>query len=312
MIVTVTANTGLDFVYFIPKWIVGQTLRARDVVQSMSGKPADCSWILAELGVPSRALGFSAGQTGQMVEQMLRGRGITVDFVPVDGESRRNLIIATEDGQPHTPITYSSLVVRDEHVAALREKYVAALDGCELVVLGGTLPKGMNPDYYTDFIALARTRSIPVIFDAGEPNLSAGLASRPTYCKPNRDELSGFIGRHVETVEDAYDAGTELLRRYGTIPIISLGDHGGLAVLPDRAYRIPPLKVPVVNAAGAGDAILAGLSYSIVKGLPIEDGLRYGFGAASAVVTTPGTADCSREDVERYAAQIEVVPYERV
>ncbi len=312
MIVTVTANTGLDFVYFIPSFDVGKTLRAREVVQSMSGKPADCSWILAEMGVTSLALGFAAGYTGEIVEQMLRGRGIMTDFVAVGGESRRNLIIATEDGNPHTPITSSSLIVNDAHVAALREKYLTALDGCELVVLGGTLPKGMRPDYYTDFIALARARDIPVIFDAGEPNLSAGLVSRPTYCKPNRDELSGFVGRHVETVAEAYDAGSELLRRYGTIPIISLGDDGGLAVLPDRAYRIPPLDVPVVNAAGAGDAILAGLSYSMVRGLPIEDGLRLGFGAASAVVTTPGTADCTLEDVERYAAQIEVLPYERV
>ncbi len=312
MIVTVTSNTGLDFVYFIPTWVAGQTLRAREVVQSMSGKPADCSWILAELGVPSLALGFAAGMTGEIVQQMMHGRGITTDFVPVDGESRRNLIIATEDGQAHTAITSSSLIVTEAHRAALREKYVKALDGCELVVLGGTMPKGMKPDFYTDLIALARARNIPVIFDAGEPNLSAGLVSRPTYCKPNRDELSGFIGRHVDTVEDAFEAGSELLRRCGTIPILSLGDAGGLAVLPDRAYRIPPLKVPVVNAAGAGDAILAGLSYSIVKEMPIEDGLRYGFGAASAVVTTPGTADCSREDVERYAAQIQVLPYERV
>lgn len=312
MIVTVTANTGLDFVYFIPSFDVGQTLRARAVVQSMSGKPADCSWILAELGITSLALGFAAGYTGEIVEEMLRGRGITTDFVPVEGESRRNLIIATEDGNPHTPITSSSLIVNETHVAALRTKYVAALDGCELVVLGGTLPKGMRPDYYTDFIALARARGIPVIFDAGEPNLSAGLISGPSFCKPNRDELSGFVGSRVETIAEAYDAGRELLRRYGTVPIISLGDDGGLAVLPDRAYRIPPLDVPVVNAAGAGDAILAGLSYSIVRGLPIEDGLRYGFGAASAVVTTPGTADCSREDVERYAALVEVLPYERV
>lgn len=311
-IVTVSANTGLDYIYFIPKFEAGKTLRASRVVQGMSGKPADCSWILAEMGITSLALGFAAGMTGEIVKQMMHSRGITTDFVAVEGESRRNLIIATEDEAAHTAITSSSLIVSEAHIAVLREKYIAALDGCALVVLGGTLPKGMKPEFYTDLIALAVEHSIPVIFDAVEPNLSAGLASHPTYVKPNRDELSQFIGKPVETVEEAFAAGSVLLERYGTIPIISLGDEGGLAVLSERAYRILPIKVPVVNAAGAGDAILAGLSASIVRGQPIEAGLRLGFGAATAVVTTEGTAECYLPDIQRYAAQIEVLPYERV
>ena len=309
MILTVTANTGIDLIYFIPAWEAGRTLRASSVVESMGGKPTDCSWILGEMGIPSLAVGLAAGQTGESLKRMLHEKGVTTDFVPVEGDSRRNLIIAPQDGTPHTAITSASLIVTEAHVAALRDKYIAALDGCELVVLGGTLPKGMKPEYYTDLIALARARNIPVIFDAGEPNLSAGLKSKPNYVKPNRDELSGLVGRAVATVEDAYQAGREVVERYGTIPVISLGSDGGLAVLPDRAYRIPPIKVPVVNAAGAGDAVLAGLAASVVRGLPLEEGLRLGFGAATAVVITPGTAECTLADIERYAAQIELLAY---
>ncbi len=312
MIVTVTANTGLDLIYFIPALEQGRTLRASRVVQTISGKPIDCSWILMEMGIPSLALGFTAGQTGEIFKQMVRDHGIQSDFVTTDGETRRNLVIATEDGKPHTAITSSTMFVSEAHIAALREKYIAALDDCELVVLGGTLPTGVKPEYYTDMVALARARDIPVILDAVEPNLSAGLASHPTYVKPNRDELSQFMGKPVRSVEEVYEAGRELLRRYGTIPVISLGGDGGMAVLPDRAYRIPPIHVPVVNAAGAGDAVLAGLAASVVRGLPIEEGLRLGFGAASAVVTTPGTAECTLEQIERYADMIEVQTYERV
>ncbi|MEP7291905.1 MAG: 1-phosphofructokinase family hexose kinase [Chloroflexota bacterium] len=311
-VVTVTANTGIDLIYFIPSFEAGRTLRASSVIESMGGKPTDCSWILGEMGIPSLALGLAAGQTGESLKRMLHEKGVTTDFIPVEGESRRNLIIAPQDGTPHTAITSASLIVRDEHVAALRDRYIAALDGCELVVLGGTLPKGIKPEFYTDMIALARARNIPVIFDAGEPNLSAGLKSQPNTIKPNRDELSGLVGRPIVTVEDAYSAGREVLERYGTIPVISLGGDGGLVVTPDHAYRIPPLKVPVVNAAGAGDAVLAGLAAAVVRGLPIEDGLRLGFGAATAVVTTPGTAECSRAEIERYAAQIELLAYEPV
>ena len=201
MIVTVTANTGLDFVYFIPAWETGKTLRASRVVQSMSGKPADCSWILAEMGITSLALGFAAGHDGRDRQaDDAPSAASRTDFVDVEGESRRNLIIATEDGTAHTAITSSSLIVSPTRISPRCAKSTSPRwTDCELVVLGGTLPKGMKPEFYTDLIALARERDIPVIFDAVEPNLSAGLASHPTYVKPNRDELSQFIGKPVET-----------------------------------------------------------------------------------------------------------------
>jgi fructose-1-phosphate kinase PfkB-like protein len=148
-----------------------------------------------------------------------------------------------------------------------------------------------------------------VIFDAAEPNLSAGLSAGPTYVKPNRDELEALVGHPLPSLNDVYHAGREIINRYGACPIISLGEEGGLAVLRDRAYRIPPLKVNVVSPAGAGDAVLAGLAASVYRGLPIEEGLRLGFAAATAVLLQPGTADCRRADVEVFLPQIELRPY---
>jgi 6-phosphofructokinase 2 len=67
--------------------------------------------------------------------------------------------------------------------------------------------------------------------------------------------------------------------------------------------------VPVVSAAGAGDAVLAGLAASIERGQPIEDGLRLGIAAAAAVCMMPGTGDCRAEDVWRLLPQVELQPY---
>lgn len=308
MIVSVTANTSMDYVVFIKELVPNATIRATRMVESIGGKPTDASWILGELGVPSYALGFSAGMNGERIKEFLHSRGVTTDFIPVGGESRRNLILISEEGW-QTAITTNSLIIGEDHLALMREKYVAALDTATLVILGGTLPYGMTPAFYTDYIALAHERAIPVIFDAAEPNLSAGLASRPTYIKPNKDELSGFLGRRVESLADAYQAGRAIYEQYGTITVITLGGEGGLAVLPDRAYHIPIIPVEVVNAAGAGDAVLAGLGYAVAKKLPIEDGLRVGFGAATATVTMAGTAECRRADIWRYAEMVELIPY---
>ena len=55
----------------------------------------------------------------------------------------------------------------------------------------------MSPDFYADAIELARAQDVPVIFDAAQPNLSVGLAARPTFIKPNEHELSALVGRKL-------------------------------------------------------------------------------------------------------------------
>lgn len=311
MIVTLTPNTTIDHTVFIPAYQPGKTIRATASIFSTGGKPTDASLILGELGVPSLALGFAAGNTGRQVEALLRGRGALVDYIQVNGESRLNTVIVTDDGYPQTTLTTSTLDVLSEHIAALWPIYEAALETASVVITGGTLPRGVEPVFYEQAIRMARARNIPVIFDAAQPNLSAGLKASPTFIKPNADELAELVGEPITTLEAAYRVGQSILDRYGTAPVMSFGGEGALAVLPGRAYHIPPLKITVSSAAGAGDAVLAGLAVSIERGQPIEDGLRLGFAAAAAVCLLPGTADCRREDVERLLAQVELIPYTR-
>jgi 1-phosphofructokinase family hexose kinase len=309
MIVSLTANTTIDQTVFIPSLQVGKTIRATSTYQSMGGKPTDASWILGEVGIPSLALGIAGGATGRKAEALLQARGVTVDFLWIDTDTRINMIIIAEDTGEMTTITTNTLQVRPEHIDQLRAKYADALEQATVVVIGGTLPKGMQPEFYTEFIGMARQRGIPVVFDAAEPNLSAGLKAQPTYIKPNRDELGGLVGRTVTTIDDAYHAGREVWERYGVAPIISLDKDGGLAVLPGRAWHVPILPIKVVSAAGAGDGVLAGVTGSLHLGQPIEEGLRLGFACAAAVCLQPGTADLRRADVERLLPQVQLLSY---
>lgn len=310
MIVTVTINTTTDLVVFVPSFGMNRTIRATRTLNSMGGKPADASYVLGEIGIPSLALGCIAGPPGERLKTMLHSHGVTTDFITVNGETRVNVVIVAEDGSGQATITTDTLGITTEHIELLHQRYVAALNnGASCVVIGGTLPSSVDPTVYARFIRTARERQIPVIFDADEPNLSAGLKSSPTFVKPNKDELGHHLGTTVESLEQAYQAGRELYARYGSSPIITLGGEGALAVLPDRAYFIPPLKVEVVSANGAGDAVLAGLAASLERQQPVEEGLRLGVAAATAVVLMPGTAECHRGDVERFLPQVQLVPY---
>ncbi len=309
MIVTLTANTGLDHTLVVDRFAPDSTMRARDSVLSMSGKPADASFVLGELGIPSLALGFAAGDTGQRVERMLREKGARTAFTQVDGDSRINTVIIDRATGSASTVTTSTLRVRAEHRAALSQAFALALREASCVVLGGTLPAGVAPQIYAEWIGQAKQAGVPVIFDASEPYLSAGLAARPDFIKPNRHELAAWVGSPIDSLAAAYRAGRMLVERHGCAPVITLDKDGALAVLPDRALHVPPLAIDVVSPAGAGDAVLAGLAAAISRGESIEDGLRLGIAAAAAVCMTLGTAVCNRADVDRLRKQVRVLAY---
>jgi len=309
MILTVTLNPAVDRTYLIGDFTWNRTIRAKWAVPGMGGKGTDASWILGELGYPSLALGFAAGNAGRIMARMLRSRGCLTDFVWVEGETRVNIVIIGENGQGQTTLTEPGLHIDSVALEKFRRKFTRALKTASCVVIGGTVPPGIDASIYTEMVKSAKTAGLPVIFDASGPGLKTGMEGRPTIAKPNIDEIAELCGSPINTVEEAYKAGRVLQDRYGAMLVITLGKEGALAVLTDRAYRIPVLKVPVVSAAGAGDAVLAGLAAALSEGRSIEDGLRLGLAAAAAVCLNPATADCRRVDVEGLLPQVELLVY---
>lgn len=309
MIVTLTLNTAIDRTLFVREFVWNKTIRASQSVLGMGGKATDASWILGELGYTNLAMGFAAGDVGRQMEKMLRQRGSRTDFVWVRGETRTNIVVVGENGQGQTTLVSGGLKLTQKDYELLKKKFQRAVRKAQCVVIGGSVPSDLDPAIYTELIGMAHQVNIPVIFDASGTSLKAGIQGRPDFAKPNIDEIAELSGKRVTNINAAYKEAKKLQEKYGTSFIITLGDAGALAVLKDKAYQIPPLKLDIVSTAGAGDGVLAGLSAVLAKGGTVEDGLRLGFATASAVCLTAATADCHREDVERLLPKIRLIPY---
>jgi 1-phosphofructokinase family hexose kinase len=309
MIVTVNPNTAIDRTIFVPSFALSRTIRATSFAIGMGGKAADASYILGELGIPSLALGFAAGRTGEQMEVMLHSKGVSTDFIWTAGETRLNILIVSEDGSGQSTLANESLLVSQNDVDLLYEKYLATLSFASCIVLGGSLPEGMHEGIYTVMIQEAQKRDIPVIFDASGRALQAGLEGHPSIVKPNQFELGELAGEQIASTKDAFRVACKIQNMYGVSLIVTLGGQGALAVLPNCSYFIPPLEVKIVSTAGAGDGVLAGLAASLSQHKTWEDGLRLGFAAAAAVMMTPATADCHRHDVENLLDRVTLLPY---
>jgi 1-phosphofructokinase family hexose kinase len=308
MILTVTLNTGLDHTLFLDQLRLGYTQKVRASTISMAGKPADASWVLSILGIPNLATGFAAGELGKKMEAMLRQRGAQTDFLWVAGETRLNTVLVVEGDSLQTTLTTETLQISPADINAFYEKQADLLQRADAMIVGGSAPRMVGPEVYHKLVAAAAERNVPVVLDASGPYLEHGLQGGPTVIKPNQQELEAFVDRSLPLAEDVLAAARGLRERYHVAVIATLGKEGAFAVLPGRDYFVPPLDVPLVSPAGAGDATVAGLAAALAKRQPLEEGVRLGLAAAAAVVMQPGTADCRKEDVERLYQEIKLVP----
>jgi 1-phosphofructokinase family hexose kinase len=305
MIITVTPNTGIDYTLQVSDFQLNKTIRATGSAWGMGGKATDVSWILGKLGISTRALGFAAGPNGVRMEKMLRERGVETDFIQVEGETRLNTIVVVP-GQGQSTITSSSLSVSPDHVSEFTAQYQRALEVASCVVMGGSLPNGVPTDFYERAITMAHERQVPVIFDSSGPSLTAGLKGRPVLVKPNQAELGDLLGYLPSTRDEIKQAAVELQQNFGAGVIVTLGEEGAIAVFEEGSYFIHPPTLPLVSSAGAGDGVLAGMAIAYSRQEPLEQGLRYGFALAGAILGTLATADFRVEEYQHLLSQVRI------
>ena len=299
-IVTLTPNSTVDRVVFVDHFTFGETVRATGAAWGMGGKAAVTSFVLGQLGTPSLATGFVAGDTGRRMEAMLQEQGVQTDFLPVKGETRTTYVIAREADGSQCTITHNTLETTAADGEALAQHVRALLAAAPAVLfVGGSLPSGLAVDWYVPLLREARARGIFTGLDTSGRYLEANIVAPPDLIKPNAAEASALLGRSVESVTDAIAGVRELQARGIAVPIITLGEKGAVAGTPEGIYFVPPLHVRVVNTAGAGDGFNAGLLQARLRGESWAEALRWAAAVATAVLLTPGTGVLRAEDARR-------------
>lgn len=214
-----------------------------------------------------------------------------------------------ENGR-QTLIAVDTLEITNAHIERFMKRFIKKLKQAKVLITGGSLPAGLTSDFFREIITTVKEKGVPVVLNSGFPNLATVLLASPDLIKLNRAHLSSVVGGEIISVEDAYQAARAILEKYGTQVLVTLDAEGTLAVLKESAYRIPDLKVEQIkNTYGAEGGILAGIAYALANQFPIEDGIRLGTAASSAVTMTSAAADCRKDDVEHLLPKVELIPY---
>lgn len=134
--------------------------------------------------------------------------------------------------------------------------------------------------------------------------LEDDLLQHIDYLTPNESELKFLTGyKTIETMEQLNQAGEVLLNKGVKNIIATLGNRGAYyAGQQGNAKIIPSFKVKAIDTTGAGDCFNGAFAVSLMKGLPIEECIRYASAAAAISVTRKGTSSSypSWEEVQDF------------
>jgi fructose-1-phosphate kinase PfkB-like protein len=126
------------------------------------------------------------------------------------------------------------------------------------------------------------------------------LASKPSIIKMNKSEFQDTFSVKTPTIEKIVKKGRAILEK-NNLPalVITCGGDGILAMLPGETLHAQSPAQVEVNAAGAGDAVSAGLVSRLAEGKSWKEALQWGSAAGAATVLTEATAECRLDDVQR-------------
>ena len=307
MIATVTLNPSLDEWIHLPSLSVGRLHRATGFARYPGGKGLNVSRVVHELGGRTIAFGLAGGADGAILRSLTRRLSIRHEFIEIDGSTRNNYKIRTKIPRALTEINTEGPPVSHGSLRRLEQRLLS-LRAPRCVVFSGSLPPGVPITVYQRWILQFRQRRIPTALDTSGRALAAGVAARPWFMKPNRQEAEELLQRRLTNRRQLIRAAQTLLQRGVTVVILSLGSDGALLACADPygVWWARPPAIRVDSAVGAGDSLVGGFLSAWVKGQSLLDAFRLGVASGTAAAMTPGTELCHATDIQRLLPRVTI------
>lgn len=287
MVYTVTFNPAIDYVVHTGEMKLGATNRSEREEMYFGGKGINVSIVLRELDVESKALGFTAGFTGEAIEKGLADMGINADFVRLKkGNSRINVKIKSAE---ETELNGQGPDIDEGAINALFEKLDSLTDG-DTLILAGSIPSSLPSDIYERILERISAKNIRVAVDATKDLLLNVLKYKPFLIKPNNHELGEMFGVELETDEDIEKYARKLHEMGAVNVLISMAGDGAMLIDEfGKMHRCGVCRGTVKNSVGAGDSMVAGFTAGVLNA-DYEYALKLGTAAGGATAFSDGLA----------------------
>ena len=298
MIITITLNPAVDKTVEIQDFEVGTVNRVASVRLDAGGKGINVSKVIKSLGGESCSAGILGGNTGNFIKDCLNGMGIENKFLYIEGETRTNLKVVDSKRKTNTDINEPGPQLTVEEITAFEKMISGMIKKDSVVVFSGSVPANVDKAVYGKWIRAARETGAKTILDADGELLKYGIEAGPYMVKPNIHELESFFGEKIEGVAEAESHARKLIDIYGVeFVAVSLGAKGAIFLNKECSLFANSIDVEVKSTVGAGDSMVAALTYSLDMGYGFEKSVLLAVASATANVMTSGSQPADFETI---------------
>lgn len=233
MIITVTLNPAVDKTARVKELNIGGLNRIHGLRSDAGGKGINVSRAISALGGESLAMGFLGGASGSFIRDTLNLEGIRSAFTEIAGETRTNLKLLADDGTI-TEINEPGPEIAGGEFEALRRDLDRQIRAGDLLVLSGSVPRGVPDTIYAELTELAHSRGAKVLLDADGGLFAEALGAKPDIIKPNIHELMEYCAHRgitpsgADEKQKAASVGRMLVSEGIGEVVISMGAEGAL------------------------------------------------------------------------------------
>jgi 6-phosphofructokinase 2 len=298
MILTVTLNPCIDKSSTLQNLEPESKLRCTEIVNEPGGGGINVSKALKKLGAVSVALFPAGGHNGNMLCALLDEEKLPFHAVDSKVETRENWIVLEKSLNNQYRFTFPGRQVQEETIHTLVD-HIRTFSPT-YVVASGSLPPGL-PDYFYGLIVKnAASVGAKCIVDTSGPALEALKGKGAFLIKPNIGELCNLLKLSNLADHDVPDAARQIIADgYAQIVAVSMGPQGAWLVSKDEKHFAAAPKVKKRSTVGAGDSMVAGITFMLQQQRTLQDAISFGVACGSAATMNEGTQLFKREDAER-------------
>ena len=304
MILTVCLNPCTDVTIEVDALNIGKLNHVKNKTLSFTGAALNVAIGVARLKGQSHATGFMYNENGSLFEQALDREGVPSIFIWNKGRVRENYKFI-DNKSMLTEVNDVGESISANKQAELIELVGSLSKTSDVMVISGSLPQGIESDYYTKLFNVAAPNTLKIADTEGD-KLLAALKSGLDLVKPNKDELQNTLKQEFKSRDDLLKGCYALLDKGAQRVLLSLGKRGAIITDGTKNYYCKSINVAINSTLGAGDGMVAAAAMQLEQGAPLDEILRAGVAAGTATVTTFGQISFTKEKYDDIYANIKV------
>jgi len=306
VIITITFSPCIDKSTSVSSLIPEKKLICSSPKLEPGGGGINVARAIKKLGGNAIAIYPAGGYTGAFFNALMHKEDIDSVIISTKNETRENIIVLDESSNDQYRFGMPGNELSEPEWTQCLDA-VKEINDVEFIIASGSLPPGVPLNIFGRLARIAKSKNARFIVDTSGEALKEALEEGVYLLKPNLGELSRLANTTTIEINEVENIAKEFISKGKCeVMAVSMGAAGAMLVTKDKAKVFRPPAVIRRSTIGAGDSMVAGIVHYLSSGKTLEEAIQYGVACGTAATLNPGTALCSKEDVEKLYPAIEV------